>query len=135
MVADQFPAWADLPVTPGGWDNRTFRLGGELSVRLPSAAASAAQVAREQRWPPVLAPGLPLAVPIVVGKGRPGRGYPRRWSVLHWIKGESATVRSSDDVDFARALARFLNAMHGLKAKEGPAPGPDNFTGGSERRA
>jgi len=41
LIAAQFPQWADLPVTPAmpqGWDNRTFRLGAELSVRLPSAA-------------------------------------------------------------------------------------------------
>lgn len=30
LVAEQFPHWADLPVSPvafSGWDNRTFRLG------------------------------------------------------------------------------------------------------------
>jgi hypothetical protein len=30
LVAEQFPAWADLPVVPvaeSGWDNRTYRLG------------------------------------------------------------------------------------------------------------
>ena len=33
LVTAQFPPWADLPivpVTPGGWDNRTFRLGETL---------------------------------------------------------------------------------------------------------
>jgi aminoglycoside phosphotransferase (APT) family kinase protein len=39
LVRDQFPQWAGLPVRrvePGGWDNVTFRLGADLSVRLPS---------------------------------------------------------------------------------------------------
>jgi len=39
LVARQFPQWADLPVTEvsrQGWDNRTFRLGTDLAVRLPS---------------------------------------------------------------------------------------------------
>jgi aminoglycoside phosphotransferase (APT) family kinase protein len=39
LVAGQFPQWAGLPVVPvslNGWDNATFRLGGPLSVRLPS---------------------------------------------------------------------------------------------------
>ena len=30
LLAAQFPEWANLPirpVMPGGWDNRTFRLG------------------------------------------------------------------------------------------------------------
>ena len=38
------------PVEPGGWDNRTFRLGDRMSVRLPSAAAYAAQVDKEHAW-------------------------------------------------------------------------------------
>jgi len=40
LVSAQFPQWADLPIKPvefDGWDNRTFRLGEEMSVRLPSA--------------------------------------------------------------------------------------------------
>jgi aminoglycoside phosphotransferase (APT) family kinase protein len=40
LVAAQFPQWADLPVREvnlQGWDNRTFRLCDDLSVRLPSA--------------------------------------------------------------------------------------------------
>lgn len=39
LVADQFPHWAELPVDlllPGGHDNRTFRLGADLTVRLPT---------------------------------------------------------------------------------------------------
>ncbi len=47
LLAAQFPQWADLPITPAtpqGWDNRTFRLGAEMSVRLPSAAGYTPQV-------------------------------------------------------------------------------------------
>jgi aminoglycoside phosphotransferase (APT) family kinase protein len=32
IVAEQFPQWSHLPivrVVPGGWENRTFRLGDE----------------------------------------------------------------------------------------------------------
>ena len=48
LVDAQFPQWAHLPirqVRPGGWDNRTFRLGEHLLVRLPSADGYAAAVA------------------------------------------------------------------------------------------
>ena len=51
LIAEQFPEWSDLPVErvePGGWDNRTFRLGNSMSVRLPSAAAYVPQVDKEQ---------------------------------------------------------------------------------------
>ena len=77
-LAAQLPAWADLPVRPvpaDGWDNRTYRLGDELLVRLPSAAGYAAAVAKEDRWLPRLAPRLPLAVPEPVATGGPGAGY------------------------------------------------------------
>ena len=58
LIAAQVPRRADLPVRAvphGGCDNHTFRLGEELTIRLPSADAYVAQVAKEQRWLPVLA--------------------------------------------------------------------------------
>src|ERR1700753_1508842 len=79
LVAGQFPQWAGLPVIPvglGGWDNITFRLGQELSVRLPSGQDYAAQVAKEHRWLPVLAGQLPLPVPDPVALGQPAAGVP-----------------------------------------------------------
>ena len=84
LVAAQFPQWAGMPVRaviPGGNDNRTFRLGDELSVRLPSAAGYAAAVEKEQRWLPVIARGVSLPVPVPVAQGRPGEGYEFSWSV------------------------------------------------------
>ena len=67
LVAAQFPQWADLPIKPvefDGWDNRTFRLGEDMSVRLPSAEAYAAKVEKEHLWLPRLAPLLPLPIPV-----------------------------------------------------------------------
>jgi aminoglycoside phosphotransferase (APT) family kinase protein len=52
LIANQFPHWADLPlrkVPVDGWDNRSFRLGEAMLVRLPSAARYAGQVARAAR--------------------------------------------------------------------------------------
>ena len=49
LVAAQFPQWAHLSIWPvefSGWDNRTFHLGDEMSVRLPSAEGYVAQVAK-----------------------------------------------------------------------------------------
>jgi aminoglycoside phosphotransferase (APT) family kinase protein len=53
LIDSQFPQWSHLPITAvevDGWDNRTFRLGSELTVRLPSADQYAQQVDKEQRW-------------------------------------------------------------------------------------
>lgn len=93
LVAAQFPQWAELPVRPvevSGWDNWTFRLGEEMSVRLPSAVGYVPQVTKEHRWLPFLAPQLPLPIPVPLAKGVPGEGYPFDWSVYRWLKGNPA---------------------------------------------
>jgi aminoglycoside phosphotransferase (APT) family kinase protein len=135
LIAAQFPQWANLPVLrvePGGWDNRTFRLGVQRSVRLPSGASYAAQVEKEQAWLPRLAPELPLAIPVPVAHGRPGEGYPWHWSVYGWLEGESAeTARVADTSELARALAAFLVALQAIDATGGPPPGPHNFLRGA----
>jgi aminoglycoside phosphotransferase (APT) family kinase protein len=95
LIAGQFPQWAALPVVPvklNGWDNMTFRLGDELSIRLPSADKYTAQVSKEHRWLPVLAPRLPLPIPEPVAMGRPSDEFPQPWSVYRWIAGEPATA-------------------------------------------
>jgi len=53
LVAEQFPSWAHLdvrPVADHGWDNRSFRLGDDLLVRLPSADADADAGGRRAGW-------------------------------------------------------------------------------------
>jgi aminoglycoside phosphotransferase (APT) family kinase protein len=131
LIAAQFPQWSGLSVRPvanPGWDNRSFRLGDELSVRLPSHERYAAQVAKEHRWLPRLAPRLPLPIPVPLAKGGPGEGYPWPWSVYRWLPGEPATVeRIADLRAFASDLARFLAALHRIDPAGGPPPGPHNF--------
>ncbi|HEU4578511.1 MAG TPA: aminoglycoside phosphotransferase family protein [Polyangiaceae bacterium] len=133
LIRDQFPAWSGLavvPVQPGGWDHRTFRLGPELLVRLPSRAIYAPQVDKEQRWLPVLAPRLPLPIPTPVAQGKPGNGYPWSWSVYRWLEGSVPSATSAIDLDLgelARELARFLRALHGIDATLGPRAGEHNF--------
>jgi len=131
LIAGQFPEWAKLPLTPvqpGGWDNRTFRLGAALSVRLPSAAGYAAQVDKEQRWLPTLAPLLPLPIPAPVAMGAPAADFPWRWSVYRWLNGKSASVaRIADSPRFAADLAHFLAALQRIDPGGGPPPGPHNF--------
>ncbi len=66
LIAEQFPQWVHLPVTPvatSGWDNRTFHLGEEMLIRLPSSPDYAGQVLKEQQWLPHLAAGLSVQIP------------------------------------------------------------------------
>ncbi|MGW5051978.1 aminoglycoside phosphotransferase family protein [Actinokineospora sp. NPDC004072] len=135
LVGEQFPQWADLPVRPvdvDGWDNRTFRLGEELAVRLPSREQYALQVAKEQRWLPVLAPQLPLPIPTPVAQGEPAHGYPHPWSINRWLPGRSAnTAPIASLTRFATDLAHFLNALRRIDAADGPLPGAHNFHRGA----
>ncbi|WFU46315.1 aminoglycoside phosphotransferase family protein [Sinorhizobium terangae] len=126
LIAAQFPKWADLPIRPvrfGGWDNRTFHLGSDMTVRLPSAAPYALQVEKEQRWLPVLAPRLPLSIPVPLAQGRPGEGYPWPWSVYKWREGEIATHAPIANLcAFATAVA-----LQKVDPADGPPPGQHNF--------
>jgi aminoglycoside phosphotransferase (APT) family kinase protein len=61
LIAAHFPQWASLAVEPvesAGWDNTIYRLGSDLTVRLPRRRVSAEHVRDEHRWVPVLAPQL-----------------------------------------------------------------------------
>lgn len=135
LIAAQFPEWADLPVRPvefDGWDNRTFRLGDHMTVRLPSSDGYVPQVDKEHRWLPVLASRLPLPIPTPVAKGEPGEGYPFPWSVYGWIEGEPASSGGIDDLTrFAADIAGFLVALRRVDAAGGPPPGLHSaFRGG-----
>jgi aminoglycoside phosphotransferase (APT) family kinase protein len=135
LVAAQFPQWADLPVTRverDGWDNTTFRLGEDKSVRLPSGDMYTAQVDKEQRWLPVLAPQLPLPIPQPLAKGEPTREFPRPWSIYGWLGGQHATANGIADLTrFATDVARFLDALYRADTVDGPPAGAhSHFRGG-----
>jgi aminoglycoside phosphotransferase (APT) family kinase protein len=138
MVAAQFPGWAGLPVVPveqPGWDNRTFRLGDTMSVRLPSAAAYLPSVRKEHTWLPRLAPRLPLPIPVPLALGSPIDEYPWPWSVRRWIDGRvSSRERIRDLVAFARDLAGFLVALQRIDPTGGPAAGAHCFHRGADLR-
>jgi aminoglycoside phosphotransferase (APT) family kinase protein len=131
LLRAQFPQWSHLPVSPiphAGWDNRSFRLGADMVVRLPSAEMYAAQVETEQRWLPYLAARLPVRIPTPLARGEHGEAYPWPWSIYQWIEGETATLESiADSPAFASDVAAFLLALQAIDAAGGPAPGPDNF--------
>jgi aminoglycoside phosphotransferase (APT) family kinase protein len=130
LLAAQFPQWAELPLEPvasAGTDNWIYRLGDDMSVRLPRSRGAIAKVEREQRWLPVLAPQLPLAIPVPLAKGEPGQAYAHPWSVYRWLDGETATAgRLEDPGESAVQLARFVRALQAVDPAGGPPPGPEN---------
>jgi aminoglycoside phosphotransferase (APT) family kinase protein len=131
LVANQFPQWNNLPVRPvtrSGWDNRTFHLGENMLIRIPSSKWYAAQVEKEQLWLPKLAPHLPLPIPVPVALGDPGEEYPWKWSIYKWLEGETAASANINDLcDFATCLAQFLRALQNIDATDGPMAGQHSF--------
>lgn len=131
LINSQFPQWKDLiiqPVALSGWDNRTFHLGENMLIRMPSAPDYELQIEKEQEWLPKLAPLLPLPIPSPLAIGKPSENYPWKWSIYRWINGQSADRSEIANLsDFAKSLANFLTALERIDATNGPLPGLHSF--------
>lgn len=140
LLADQFPEWAALPIEPvasSGTDNALYRLGDDMVVRLPRRELPDTALEKECLWLPRIARLLPVAVPVLLGRGRPAEGYPFGWAVYRWLPGETAiTGRVSDQGRFASDLAHFIASLQRIDPAGGPPPGEHNFHRGEplERR-
>lgn len=135
LVKEQFPKWSELEITPvahGGNDNRTFHLGREMAVRLPSNKCYEPQVEKEAKWLPKLAPYLSLPITVPVGKGAPTKDYPFSWSINKWLDGDTVTLDNVDLNQFAKDLAGFLKELASIDANEGPKAGTHNFYRGGD---
>jgi aminoglycoside phosphotransferase (APT) family kinase protein len=124
LLAAQFPHWAGLAIEAlpaGGTDNAIYRLGDELSVRLPRRRTwSDGSLDKEIEWLPMLARQLPLSVPLPVARGTPGAGYPHDWAVYRWLDGEDAASAPLDLPRAAVDLAELLAALGRIDPTSGP---------------
>lgn len=124
LLARQFPHWAHLAirsVPSAGTDNAMYRLGDDMVVRLPRIPWAVESVDKEHQWLPRLAPLLPVAIPVPLGKGAPAEGYPWPWSVYRWLEGENPTIdHHGDSRRLALDLATFLAALQRIDPMDGP---------------
>ena len=131
LVAEQYPHWSELPIRQvprQGWDNRTYRLGDDLSVRLPSAEAYAAAVEKEHHTLRFLDGKLPLSVPAVIAVGVPSSAYPFPWSVRRWLAGDTVDeVDQIDQVRLAQDVGEMLTVLRSLPTEAGTAAGWHSF--------
>jgi aminoglycoside phosphotransferase (APT) family kinase protein len=116
LVDEQFPQWADLPLARAGDGtvNVIYRLGSDLSIRLPRRAA---KDETEERVLERLAPSLSIDIPRVVARGTPGPRYPWSWWVVTWLHGEIPTA----DLP-AEDIAAFLASLQAVDPADAPAP-------------
>lgn len=131
LIKEQFPDWSNFPVYPvakSGHDNRTFHLGSEMSIRLPSGADYAPQIEKELFWLPKLKPHLSLPIACPLAKGEPASYYPFSWSINQWLAGDMANHHNViNHAQFAADLAAFLKQLQAIEASNGSAAGRHNF--------
>jgi aminoglycoside phosphotransferase (APT) family kinase protein len=131
LIASQFPQFSHLPITPvpnQGWDNRTFRLGEALTLRLPANPSYAEAVQKEARALTALSPHLSLALPEVIALGEASAAYPLPWSIRRWIKGETLDQSPvKDRLTFAKSLATTLSDLRAAPTIPGLAAGKHSF--------
>ncbi|WP_323056098.1 aminoglycoside phosphotransferase family protein [Streptomyces sp. NEAU-W12] len=105
----------------GGTVNAIYRLGEDLTVRLPLRRGGAGAIAREARLLPRLAPLLPLPIPEGVATGAPGGGCLLAWAVHRWIEGRDPVEGALVEPEIvARDLAGFAVAFRGIVLPDGP---------------
>jgi aminoglycoside phosphotransferase (APT) family kinase protein len=130
LIGQQAPQFAGLPIVPwpeAGTDHLLFRIGSDLVARMPKIGWAAEQAISDARWLPVLAPQLPLAVPVPIMAGVPDSAYPFHWSVAPWLAGSAVTdpldPASAQDVDPGTAaiqLGEFVTALRRVDPAGGP---------------
>ncbi|MCU1525511.1 MAG: phosphotransferase [Microbacteriaceae bacterium] len=131
LLSQQFPYWSDLPierVTSSGTVNAMFRLGNDMTVRLPFVEWGASGIEHETVWLPRLAPQLPVRIPAVLGAGKPDDTYPCPWLVLDWLPGESPIPGELQNPDLlAGDLATFMMALR----EADTTAAPQGYRGGA----
>ena len=127
LLAAQAPGWADLPLTfveHFGTDHDVYRLGADMSLRLPRTAWAGAQAAKESTVLAAMASGLSVPVPEVLLLGEPTDEFPHPWSVQRWLPGAAATAAPFDGGALAADLARFVRSLRSVPIAGAPVRPP-----------
>ena len=133
ITATQFPEYTHLSVSEveqQGHDNRTYRIGDDMLIRMPTDENYALKVPKEQALLPMLAKHLSVAIPAPIKMGTPSSDYPYPFSIYKWLDGRSANHVTLDDnalENIAFELAAFLKELQGITEVEGPGPGQHNW--------
>jgi aminoglycoside phosphotransferase (APT) family kinase protein len=133
LIAIQFPEYADLTIAEveqQGHDNRTYRIGDSMLIRMPTAESYALKIPKEQELLPKLAKHLSVAIPVPIKMGKPSEDYPYPFSIYRWLEGRSANHLTLDEAtleNIAFQLAKFLKELEDITDVEGPSPDQHNW--------
>jgi aminoglycoside phosphotransferase (APT) family kinase protein len=133
LIAHQFPKYSILQITDvekQGHDNRTYRLGRHMLIRIPTAEKYALSVLKERELLPQLAKYLSINIPTPIKMGKPSADYPYPFSIYKWLPGKSINLlklTNHDQEQLAFDLAKFLKELQAINDIEGPEPGQHNW--------
>lgn len=133
LIDKQFPEFAGLSIVSveqQGHDNRTYRLGEKMLIRMPTAESYALKVPKEQELLPKLAPYLTFQIPVPLKMGVPSADYPYPFSIYQWLEGKSLNLLVLDNdhfEKFAFDVAKFLRELQSIDNVDGPEPGQHNW--------
>lgn len=114
LIEDQHPdLTGPLSIIANGWDNVIFRLGDDLTVRLPRRELAVSLIENEQQWLPELAAQLPVPIPVPIRRGRPTADFGWPWTIGPWFAGTpAADLPVADRMVIAEPLAALFAALH-----------------------
>lgn len=133
LIAEQFSEYRHLPITEvekQGHDNRTYRLGNDMLIRIPTAESYALKVPKEQELLPKLAKQLSLSIPTPIKMGQASGDYPYPFSIYKWLPGKSLNLLVISDQEkeqLALDLVLFLKELQAITDVPGPTPGQHNW--------
>lgn len=130
LVMEQFPEYSHLPITEvekQGHDNRTYRLGHDMLIRMPTGESYALKVPKEHELLPQLTKHLSVSIPAPIKMGNPSAytketsavarkmsgkldpkfddanvevskvDYPYPFSIYQWLPGKSINLLTLTD--------------------------------------
>ena len=133
LILEQFPEYSNLPITDvekQGHDNRTYRLGEQMLIRMPTAADYALKVPKEQELLPGLAKRVSVSIPAPIKMGKPSADYPYPFSIYKWLSGKSInllTLTDQEKEQLAFDMAKFLKELQAIMDIKGPEPGQHSW--------
>jgi aminoglycoside phosphotransferase (APT) family kinase protein len=130
LIEQQCPAFAParIELLGVGWDNEAYLVNGRAVFRFPRRRGTVALLDREVRILPLLAPHLPLPIPVPAYRGAPSDAYPYPFAGYSLIPGTPAhrlAWSEEERMRIAAPLGRFLAALHRIPiSEESPAWAP-----------
>lgn len=125
LIAEQFPEYAELPIIEverQGHDNRMYRLGQTMLVRMPTAASYALKIPLEHKLLPQLAKHITIGIPISLAMGKPSSDYPYPFSIYTWLPGKSINLLMLTDQEKEQLsfdMATFLKELQAFVILQG----------------